>query len=110
MKASKSKEENDPRIRAFLDALAEAISESILKAIEQKMTAREPEEPPRQSVVQAMHYLRLREVEELTGRSRSSIYRDEADGTFPMRRRLGARSVAWRSDEIEEWIQTRRRP
>lgn len=49
--------------------------------------------------------LRLPEVIELTGLSQTTIWRREKDGVFPQRRRLGANLVAWRSDEIEEWIE-----
>ncbi|MGI9319185.1 MAG: helix-turn-helix transcriptional regulator [bacterium] len=51
--------------------------------------------------------LRLAEVMKLTGRSKSSIYRDERRGTFPKRRRLGANAVGWLHSEIQQWIITR---
>ena len=46
--------------------------------------------------------MRLQEVMEMTGKSRSSIY---ADPTFPKRIKIGARSVAWALHEIDEWIE-----
>ncbi len=49
--------------------------------------------------------LRLPEVCEITGLSQTTIWRHERDGTFPHRRRLGPTLVAWRSDEVEEWIE-----
>ena len=51
--------------------------------------------------------LRLLEVRARTGLSRSEIYRREGLGEFPKRVSLGARSVGWPSDEIQEWIETR---
>ena len=48
--------------------------------------------------------MRLPEVEAATGYSRTTIWRREQAGEFPKRRRIGPHLVAWRSDEIEEWI------
>ena len=49
-------------------------------------------------------FIRERECRELTGLSRTTIWRRELDGTFPKRRKVGPHLIAWRSDEIEEWI------
>ena len=51
--------------------------------------------------------LRLNEVKQRTGLSKSSIYNQIADGTFPEPVQIGARAVAWVEDEIEEWINNR---
>ncbi len=51
--------------------------------------------------------LRRREVESRTGLSRSSIYARMALGTFPASIDLGGRAVAWREDEVDEWILAR---
>ena len=53
--------------------------------------------------------LRRREVERLTLLSKASIYRLMQMGTFPMPLKLGQRAVAWRTDEIHEWIASRPR-
>lgn len=53
--------------------------------------------------------LRLPEVERVTGLSATTIWRREKRGAFPSRRRLGGNVVAWRSDEIESWIEDRPR-
>jgi prophage regulatory protein len=45
--------------------------------------------------------LRLREVMERTGKSRSAIY---AEPGFPRKVKIGKRAVAWREDEIEAWL------
>ena len=52
-----------------------------------------------------MRMLRLPDVCEVTGLSPTTVWRREKDGQFPRRRRLGANLVAWRSDEIEAWIE-----
>ena len=52
-----------------------------------------------------MRLLRLPDVCEITGLSPTTVWRREKDGQFPRRRRLGANLVAWRSDEIEAWIE-----
>lgn len=54
-------------------------------------------------------FLRRQEVERLTRLSRTSIYRKMRSGTFPLPLKLGARAVAWRADEIHEWIASRPR-
>ena len=51
--------------------------------------------------------LRLHEVIRRTGMSRSSIYKAMSENRFPAQISLGARSVAWLEDEIDEWLQQR---
>lgn len=56
--------------------------------------------------------LRLPEVIQQTGLSRSSIYLRIANREFPQPISLGGRSVGWLQQEIDEWllekIETRR--
>lgn len=47
--------------------------------------------------------LRLREVEQMIGRKRSSIYQDMANGRFPKPVKIGARAVAWLEQELIAW-------
>ena len=54
-----------------------------------------------------MRFLRVRQVVQLTGLSRMTIYRLELAGKFPKRRKLSQNSIAWREEEIEEWLSTR---
>lgn len=51
--------------------------------------------------------LRRKEVEAITGRSRSAIYEGMADGTFPKPVKIGARAVAWPESVIRAWIAER---
>jgi prophage regulatory protein len=55
----------------------------------------------------ARRLLRLNEVKRCTGLSKSSIYNQISDGTFPQPVPIGARAVAWVEDEIQEWINNR---
>lgn len=48
-------------------------------------------------------FLRLPTVMDMVGRSRTTIYRDVQAGLFPAPVRIGARSIAWDSTEIEKW-------
>lgn len=48
--------------------------------------------------------LRLPAVLELTGLKKSSIYAKSKKGTFPKPLKVSSRAVAWRSDEINTWI------
>jgi prophage regulatory protein len=50
---------------------------------------------------------RLPEVEQVSGLSRSSIYRLEAAGEFPKRVKLGQRSVGWPRSAILKWCANR---
>ena len=50
---------------------------------------------------------RLKEVMERTGLSRSTIYGWMKEGRFPSSVELGQRSVAWRSDDLDQWIRSR---
>ena len=55
-----------------------------------------------------MRLIRIYEVQRVTGLSRHSIRRLEQQGTFPQRRRVSPRVVAWVEEEIDEWIAARR--
>ena len=57
----------------------------------------------------AVRLLRLVQVEIITGLKKSAIYAKIKTGRFPVAVRLGSRSVAWRSDEIQSWIENRPR-
>lgn len=56
---------------------------------------------------QLERFLRRKEVQAITGRSRSSIYDGIADGTFPKPVKIGARAVAWPESVIRNWIAER---
>jgi|GEM_PF-2454878 len=51
--------------------------------------------------------VRMPEVIEITGLSRTTIWRRERDGSFPPPIRLGGehtRAVGWREQDIYDWI------
>ena len=48
--------------------------------------------------------LRLPQVKESTGLSKSSIYARIAEGTFPKQIPLGPRLVVWVESDIQNWI------
>ncbi|MBT3091532.1 MAG: AlpA family transcriptional regulator [Candidatus Thiodiazotropha sp. (ex Lucina pensylvanica)] len=48
--------------------------------------------------------LRLPEVIQLTGLSRSSIYLRMANNEFPESVSLGGRAVGWLEQDVDEWI------
>lgn len=54
---------------------------------------------------QNMTILRRKDVELITGLSRSSIYAGIQNGTFPAPIHLSVKSVGWVSNEIDAWIQ-----
>lgn len=51
--------------------------------------------------------LRLPDVKNRTGLSRSTIYALVKNGSFPKYISLGVRSVGWLESEIEAWIEAR---
>jgi prophage regulatory protein len=55
-----------------------------------------------------MRYLRIAEVEQLVGLSKSTIYAMIAEGQFPPQVHIGKRAVRWLSLDIEAWIADRR--
>lgn len=48
--------------------------------------------------------VRLPEVKDRTGLSRTSIYRKMDAGEFPLAVKLSTNAVAWRETELERWI------
>lgn len=51
--------------------------------------------------------LRRRQVEEITGLSRSSIYRLMRNGEFPLPVKVGPSAVRWKTSEITVWMESR---
>ena len=54
-----------------------------------------------------MKFLRIRQVMQLIGLSRMTIYRLELAGEFPKRRQLSKNSVAWLDTDIAAWAESR---
>ena len=52
-------------------------------------------------------FLRWPRVRQLTGLSRSTVWRLEKSGQFPARRKLSANSVGWSLIELQAWMQSR---
>ena len=48
--------------------------------------------------------LRIAEVEQIVGFSKSVIYKRIKDGSFPKGLQISTRAVAWRQSDIEGWI------
>lgn len=55
----------------------------------------------------SVRLLRLPQVKERVGLSRTQIYRLIKLGEFPPSIPITARAVAWRSDEIDAWVDQR---
>ena len=55
----------------------------------------------------SLKILRRKDVEEIVGLSRSTIYKLMSTGAFPSSIRLGPRAVGWRLSDIEAWIEFR---
>jgi len=53
--------------------------------------------------------IRFPKISEITSLSRTTIWRLEAEGDFPGRRKIGKRGVGWLLNEVDEWMQSRPR-
>jgi prophage regulatory protein len=53
------------------------------------------------------HFCRLNAVKHQVGLGRSAIYDGVKRGTFPAPVNIGARAVAWLSDEVDAWMDAR---
>jgi prophage regulatory protein len=49
-------------------------------------------------------FIRLPEVKNKTGLSRSSIYLRMSNGEFPQSISLGSRAIGWLESDINEWL------
>lgn len=49
--------------------------------------------------------VRLPEVKDKTGLSRSSIYLRMSKGEFPKSISLGSRAIGWLESDIEQWLE-----
>ncbi len=52
--------------------------------------------------------LRPKEVQEITGLSRTTLWRMENKSDFPRRVSLGVGSVGWRESEVRQWLANRK--
>ena len=52
--------------------------------------------------------IRSQEIQDITGLSRTTLWRLERKGEFPSRVALGPGSVGWRLDEVQTWVKTRK--
>jgi prophage regulatory protein len=50
--------------------------------------------------------VRMKELPEIVGYSRASIYRRIAEGTFVAPLRLGPNTVGWRLSTIQAWLES----
>ena len=50
------------------------------------------------------YLIKLPKVIERTGNSRSKIYADVKEGTFPAPLKTGKRAIAWKSSDVDGWI------
>jgi prophage regulatory protein len=49
--------------------------------------------------------LKRRDVEGMTGFSRTTIYRLMSEGAFPRPLRTGENSVRWRASDLQKWME-----
>ncbi len=54
-----------------------------------------------------MRIVRLKEVSNVTGLARSTIYKYVSEGNFPKPVPLGDQCVGWLENEVQAWIRAR---
>lgn len=52
-------------------------------------------------------FIKSKDVEQMLGLSRTSLWRMEREGDFPRRRVIAPNRVAYVRDEIMKWVRTR---
>lgn len=60
-----------------------------------------------------MQLLRMSQVRESVGLSKTQLYRLIAAGQFPQQIKIGSRASGWLLEEVDQWVQARaneRRP
>lgn len=102
-----------------LQAIAEMVARKLAPVLARVQEAVERPAPPAPRQVQLTgpeaarstkpecEVVRSKDLRQLTGLSRSSIWRLERDGDFPARVRLTRSGVGWRRTDIEAWLATR---
>jgi prophage regulatory protein len=50
--------------------------------------------------------LREKDVIKFVGKSRTTIWRDEKEGRFPKRVKIGARAVGWLRSDLVAWLES----
>ena len=53
--------------------------------------------------------VKLQEVEQASGLSKTTLYRLMRTGHFPEPLQVGPKAVRWRADEIQAWVDSRPR-
>ena len=56
---------------------------------------------------QPLRFMRMREVIEMLGVRRATIYRWMDAGDFPRSIALGGNSIAWSEKSVQEWMESR---
>jgi prophage regulatory protein len=66
-----------------------------------------PAHDPRPPSDRPIRMLRLPQVIDATGLGKTKIYELQAEGSFPMRVKITAHSVAWIEEEVQAWLKAR---
>jgi predicted DNA-binding transcriptional regulator AlpA len=72
----------------------------------QKLEKSEMLKQPVNGATGAGRLMRWREVQQLVGASRSTVWRWEREGAFPHRLQTGPKSVRWRASEVQAWLES----
>ena len=90
----------DPQLRAARAVAARKVADQPIAETGQEQDSAVFANPPGVGPV----LLSVGEVSTLIGRSRSTIYQNEKDGTFPERIKLGS-SARWKKTEVLAWVE-----
>jgi prophage regulatory protein len=97
------------RIRALAEEaqqletlIGELLSGARAAELDEPIVVMHPQEPE-------VQYLRIQDVVQRVGLSRSTIWNMSSDGRFPAPRNLSGRSVGWLAADVRAWIDSRPR-
>lgn len=94
-------------LRAALRHVAAAVDDIPREQVPPSAPALPPKPNREWAAPAAPRFLRFKEVGQMCGLSRTSIWRMEREGRFPERRRIGPNAVRWLTDDVENWINSR---
>lgn len=77
----------------------------LLEYLLQQVKVKTPDAPSNQN---PERIIRAKELKDITGLSRTTIWRMERTGNFPQRVALCPGSIGWRYSEVMEWMKTRK--
>lgn len=105
------KKELSDLLEVVIESVTESISIRVTEAVIKKLQMINTLEVARYHQLEEVRqqkpaslYLNAREVSQLVGVSKTTLWRMERAGQFPSRRQVSPGRVAWLTSEVERWV------